>query len=348
MLIRSAIIGTGDHAEIWSKQIKNHAKYKLEYIVSNNYERGKNLANKFNCKYINKDENLLDNKNIDLAILTSTPNKNKYAIDLAEKKIDLIIEKPLALNSVDCSNIQKSCNKNKILCGSGLKRYFDTYFETIKEYQKVLGNCYLAELNIIHSNDTENAYQFSTDSVERYGNIFLGHLIHYFVQLNKIFGIPQSIFANPITRNSQKVLVSTNLIIKYEKNLVLMNVINGTDLDFGETITLYCEKGLIEVNFNTQTVQMIKNPFNNKLSRPLISRHKASLLKGKFASLKLKKIVASENFYTGTLNKVLDSFSNIRLNLKDDEIVNIDKQYISAKMSLACETSIENKKWVNL
>ena len=347
MSIKTAIIGTGNQAEAWARQILNHSKYNLNYIISENYERGNSLATKMNCESLNDYEQILNNKKIDLVILTSNPEKNKFAIKLAERKINLIIEKPLGFNIDDCLKIKDSCNKNEVLCGSGLKRYFDSYFEIIKKYQKILGKCYHAEFNVFHKNDIEDKYKFSAERVKKYGDIFSSHLIHYFIQLNKIFGQPKSIFANPITENNKKILVSTNLIIKYENNLVTMNVINGMESDFGETMNLYCEKGMIEVNFNTQTVQMIKNPFNNKLSRPFISRHKNSILRGKFSNLKLRKIVASEIFYTGTLNDVLNSFSNIHLKLKDDEIVNIDKQYNSVKMSLACNKSIEKKTWIN-
>jgi len=347
MSIKTAVIGTGNQAEAWCRQILNHSKYNLNYIISENYERGNRLANEMNCESLNNYEQILDNKKIDLVILASSPDKNKFAIKLAERKINLIIEKPLGFNIDDCLKIKDSCNKNEVLCGSGLKRYFDTYFEVIKKYQKILGKCYHAELNVFHNNNIEDKHKFSAERDKKYGDIFLAHLIHYFIQLNKIFGQPKSIFANPITENNQKILVSTNLIIKYENNLVTMNVINGMETDFGETMNLYCEKGMIEVNFNTQVVQIIKNPFNNKLSRPFISRHKNSILRGKFSNLKLRKIVASEIFYTGTLNDVLNSFSNIYLKLKDDEIVNIDKQYISVEMSLACNKSIEKKTWIN-
>ena len=136
MSIKTAVIGTGNQAEAWSRQILNHSKYNLNYIISENYERGNRLANEMNCESLNNYEEILDNKKIDLVILASRPDKNKFAIKLAESKINLIIEKPLGFNIDDCLKIKDSCNKNEVLCGSGLKRYFDTYFEVIKKYQK--------------------------------------------------------------------------------------------------------------------------------------------------------------------------------------------------------------------
>ena len=348
MSINTIVFGTGKHAEKWCRYITIHDKYKLKYIISDSQERGENLAIKFNCKYKNNFQDLLKNDKIDLSILASHPNKNNFAIKLAENKINLIIEKPLALNLENCDSILNSRKKNNVLCGSGLIRYFDTYFKIVENYLEILGKCYHAELNILHNEDMKNKELFSSENVERYGDIFLGHLIHYFIQLNKIFGTPNEILANSIYELDPDIIASANVQIKYNNTLAIVNIINNYKEEFGEVMKLYCEKGLIEINFNTQSVRIIKNPFNDKLTRPFLSKHKKSILKGKFSNLKLRKVIETKNFYFGSLKRVLDSFSNIYLNLKEDEIVDIEKQYLATKMSLACKSSIKSKSWISL
>jgi predicted dehydrogenase len=348
MSINTIVFGTGKHAEKWCKYIIDHEKYKLKYIISDSQERGNELAQKFNCKYSNNFQDLLKNNKIDLSILTSHPNKNIYAIKLAENKINLIIEKPLAFNLVNCDNILNSCKKNNILCGSGLIRYFDSYFEIVENYLEIVGKCYHAELNILLNEDIRNKDLFSSETVDRYGDIFLGHLIHYFVQLNKLFGTPNEILATSIFELDLNLITSANVQIKYNDTFATINLINNFKEEFGEVMKLYCEKGLIEINFNNQSVRMVKNPFNDKLTRPFLRKNKRSVFKAKFSDLKLRKEIESKNFSFGSFKKVLDSFSNIFLNLKDDEIVDKDKQYLVNKMSLASQFSIKKKSLINL
>jgi hypothetical protein len=112
-------------------------------------------------------------------------------------------------------------------------------------------------------------------------------------------------------------------------------------------MTLYCKNGIIEVNFNICTVSAIVNPFNHKYSRTVLSRFKDNLLRQhKIMKFEKKKTLFLESFRVGNQQTILGNFSGVFFDQKDADLVDLDSNYLSTKMTFACLESIKQTHWI--
>ena len=109
--MRTAVIGAGEmgqhHARIYS-EISN-----LVGVVDFDSERGKNIANKFSTDYFSNISDIIGKVDA-VSIVVPTKYHLDVAKELIKNEINVLIEKPLALN-IEESNIKNSFNDNSII-----------------------------------------------------------------------------------------------------------------------------------------------------------------------------------------------------------------------------------------
>jgi len=336
-------------ANEWANLVNKKNDFFLKNVVSRTENRGLDFANRHKCQFISNSNKITEDKEIDLIIVSSSPDVNKLAIEFSKNKKNMILEKPLSLNLNDSELIFLQCKKDKIICAAGLNRHYDTFFSFVETYIKILGACFHVEYKKYYKGEKTDE-EFSLERTQKTGGIFLGGLVHQFDQVNKLFGKPKSLIATEFGSTDENVIVDTNVLIKYEKGTTC-NFSKKLDCkyNFGEFMTLYCEKGIIEINFNIQTISAISHPFNANYSRAVLSRFKYNLLnKKKLTKFNKKKIIASQTFWQGGQENILDNFSKVFSGEKNIDLVDINNNYISTKMAFSCIESIKTNSWVKI
>lgn len=348
--IITSIIGTGAHAYVWGDELKKNSQYFIKNVLSQSEERGKKFANYLNCSFAESIQDIYNDSEIDLVIICSSPDRNLLAIDLAKHKKNLILEKPLSLNLKDAELILKACKENGIICGAGLNRNYDTFFEKLQKHSEKMGRVVSGEFK---------AYFKTTDiekNIKNNGGIFLSKLVHNFDQCNKIFGKPKEIVATELVAKNSNIITGSHAIIKYENNKVVSFNINLNNTShFGEILILYCEKGITTINFNLFEITSISDPLNYKYSYfilksivyKLINLIKLKKTK-KIFKFNKKKNILTNNFWWGNKQDILENFSRQMKNRDHKNLVNIDNNFMSTKMALACEESIKKKSWIKI
>tara|TARA_B100001029_G_C15053391_1_gene452505 strand:- start:517 stop:1575 length:1059 start_codon:yes stop_codon:yes gene_type:complete len=348
--ILTSIIGAGEHAKHWAQVLQNDSRYKLKSVSSRNKDLGLKFAEENSCKYFLSTDDILNDKSINLVIFSSDPERQVLAVQFANAKKNLILEKPLSLNLKDTEIIYNACKKNKIFCGAGLNRYYDTFLPMLKkDLTNYLGKCFYGEYKIFlkgHSSDRH----FSKDFINKKGDIIIGSLVHNFDQINSVFGKPKSLMANRVKANLEGILLHANVLVSYKDNILInFSIKNDCENDYGQEIILYCEKGIAHINFNLNTVSFNLNPLNTNFSKSIFSKFKYNFIKNKrFYKFERKKTLVTKSFQIGGQKDILNSFANKLSGKKDSDLVNIENNYISTLMAFACYDSIKNNKWVSI
>ena len=110
--IITSIIGTGSHAIVWADALKNDNNFVIKNVSSRTKSRGLDFANRYNCKFVLDVSEISKDNEINLIIISSSPHRNILAVDFAKNKKNMILQKPLSLNSRDSELIFLECKKN--------------------------------------------------------------------------------------------------------------------------------------------------------------------------------------------------------------------------------------------
>lgn len=134
--VRWGVIGAGGIADRRTLPGMMKAENaKLIGVMEIDMEFAKELKGKYNAKEAYDDvDKLLANPEID-AVYIATPVEFHYdqAIKAARAKKHILIEKPMALNTVLGKEIIEECNKNGVKLGVGLMMRFGAYHQKMKE-----------------------------------------------------------------------------------------------------------------------------------------------------------------------------------------------------------------------
>lgn len=346
--ISTAIIGSGFQANNWANALKNHKNFDLKKINSSNKERGIKFAKEHNCQFEIDEYKIANDKDIDLVVFSTSPERQKKSIDFANKKKNLILEKPLSLDEDFNSQIYDTCKKNNIICGAGLNRHYDTFIPKIVSLlEKNNWKCNLVDVKSFFKKTNE--FNNSNFKKKKYhGDLIISGLVHKFDQINAIFGKPKKLIAKELNYDNN-ILTQSQVTVEYENNLIanFMFKNDSKNLD-GEEIIFYCEEEIIHVNFNLETVNVIKNYLNKKISRSILSRFKAEILQGRIFKFEKRKFLENFNFRVGGQKDILDAFYDAFNNKYVKNLVNIEHNFLSTKMAFACYKSIQSEKWISI
>lgn len=113
-----AILGCGKVAHLHAKAVQNLKNAKLAGVWSRSESTAKTFASKYNVPFYTKIETLIQQENIDLAIVC-TPHP--FHLEPAEKAAGagahVLVEKPLASTLEDSDKIIKACRKTGVKLG---------------------------------------------------------------------------------------------------------------------------------------------------------------------------------------------------------------------------------------
>ena len=132
--LKIALIGAGFIANYHARALKLLDNVEIVAVVALPLESAKNFAKKYNIKNVSTDyKELLDRKKVD-AVIIGTPNKYHapFAIDFLNSGIDVFLEKPMVMNSIEGEEIKKVSDINNRIVMVGHMWRFDDETNFIK------------------------------------------------------------------------------------------------------------------------------------------------------------------------------------------------------------------------
>ncbi len=134
MSLNVAVIGTGNmgrnHIRVYSELPDSN----LVAISDIDEKRGKELSKKFGCRFYADYDEMLEKENIDaVSVCVPTFLHHKVAIDVIEKGVNLLVEKPIAKNSKEGEEIVKKANEMGIKLTVGHVERFNPAVIKLKE-----------------------------------------------------------------------------------------------------------------------------------------------------------------------------------------------------------------------
>ena len=184
---------------------------------------------------------------------------------------------------------------------------------------------------------------------KNHGDLIISGLVHKFDQINAIFSKPKKLIAKELNYDKNNILTQSQVTVDYENNLIANFMFKNDSKNLeGEEIIFYCEEGIIHVNFNLETVNVVKNYLNKKISRSILSRFKAEILQGRIFKFEKRKFLENFNFRVGGQKDILDAFYDAFYNKDLKNLVDIEHNFLSTKMAFACYKSIQSEKWISI
>ncbi|RLV89836.1 putative oxidoreductase YjhC [Spathaspora sp. JA1] len=133
------VIGAGLIGPRHAEHVHARSDCKLMAIVDHS-AKGPSVAAKFNCLLFKTLEELFNycitfDKPLPHAAIIATPNHThlQMSLDLADKGIHILVEKPLASNATDCKTLISYCEYKQVTLLVGHHRRFNPYIITTKE-----------------------------------------------------------------------------------------------------------------------------------------------------------------------------------------------------------------------
>jgi predicted dehydrogenase len=154
--IRVALVGLGRYADYMAFQMKECQYCEFAGLVTGSPKKalswGKeyNIPEKNRYNYQNFDD-IKNNADIDVVyvILPNAMHK-EYVIRAAKAKKHVIVEKPMALNAKDCSEMIQVCKENGVQLAMGYRLHFEPFNMEMKRLgqEKVFGQVRVVEASL--------------------------------------------------------------------------------------------------------------------------------------------------------------------------------------------------------
>lgn len=130
-ILKIALMGLGVYASIIADAMLNCKKAKIVGLISGTPSKLESWSKQYNVKKENcynyeNYHDIINNKEID-AVYIITPNAlhKEMAINIAKAKKHVIVEKPMAINSLDCIEMINACKKNGVKLLIGYRMHFE-------------------------------------------------------------------------------------------------------------------------------------------------------------------------------------------------------------------------------
>lgn len=312
------IIGAGNFTKMTMLPALKNSGAKYKYIASNGGVSGTSLAQKYNIANSTTDyKEIIKDQEVDLVLITTRHNLHApMVIESLNAGKNVFVEKPLALNHEELSQIIEAHQKSNKTITVGYNRRFSPHTEQVK---KVVGN---SPMNVIA---TMNAGFIPSNvwvhDMQVGGGRIIGEACHFIDLITYLTGSKVvSVCMNAMGVNPEENTDNASILLRYENGStgVINYFANGSKAYAKERIEVYSqEKTLVIDNFRVTQGYGVKG----------FSKLKTSLDKG------------HKNQFTRLVERTKNGGQAL---IPFDEIVN------TTKASFAAIESLKSKSWVDV
>ena len=275
-----AVIGTGamgrNHARVYS-WLKN---VDLVAVCDSNKEVGKSIAEKYNINHYTNYKKMLEKEDLDaVSVCVPTRLHKDIAIGIIKKKINVIVEKPIAGTVNEAREIITKAEKNKVKLMVG---HIERFNPVVIELKRRIKNNQLGKIYNVHCARMGPTVQRITDV-----GVIIDLAIHEIDILKHIINSKiKRVYAETaqkIHSTHEDLLIG---IVRFENNI--LGVINSNWLTpkIVREISVAGEKGMLVADYFKQELFFYENEFVKK--RLEHEFYSMMVLQGKKVKIKIK------------------------------------------------------------
>jgi len=221
-LIKVAVIGAGSFAKgVHLPNLTKLQDVSLEAIVDRIPANARNTAKEFNAKISSTDFSTLTSDEIDLAVIASQHDTHaEFSINFANKGINVLVEKPLALSVKDTEKVAKAVKKKNIHLIVGFNRRFAPASQMAK---KSLIDRTTPIIMTYRINSSKMSKGHWINDPKKGGGAIIGEGCHFYDYCNWLIGSePVEFSASMISSNNDEIINQNNVVstIKYKDGSV--------------------------------------------------------------------------------------------------------------------------------
>jgi predicted dehydrogenase/threonine dehydrogenase-like Zn-dependent dehydrogenase len=216
--INVGLIGVGSFAKtVHLPNLSKINQFNITALCSKTGLKVKQIGEKYNVDYVTTDyQKIIDDKNIDLIIITTPHNTHaEIVIESLKKNKHTFVEKPLAIKEEDIEEVIKIAKKSKGLLFVGFNRRYALFTEKVK---RKINN--IPGPRIIHYYVKTNTLPLDSWRLDPDigGGRIIGELVHFIDYINYLINNEViDITAHSIDKNSNKLktIDDVNVSLKY-------------------------------------------------------------------------------------------------------------------------------------
>lgn len=276
--LKVAIIGCGTIFPMHAESIRQICKKNAELVAVCDIKEGALTAAefKYKCKGYKNYKNMLNNESLDVVhICTPHYLHKEMAIYAAEKKVNIFLEKPMALNKTEANEIRQAVRKNKVKLSVCFQ---NRYNPSTKLAKKIIDSGKAGKIlssKIILTWSKPDEYYLRSDWKGTWdkegGGVVIDQAIHSIDIMRYLFNSPVDyIYTSIANRMHKKIDVedeAAGIIMFKSGAYVNLYAINHYSYDDDLEMEIHLEKALINI-IKDSAVVTFKNSWKKIKSEP--------------------------------------------------------------------------------
>ncbi|MBI2559323.1 Gfo/Idh/MocA family oxidoreductase [Candidatus Woesearchaeota archaeon] len=319
--LKVAVIGVGSMGKSHARVYCTLKNVELAAVCDSNEETARGIAEKYGIRHYTDYNEMLKKENLSaVSICVPTKFHKKVAIDCIRKKLNALVEKPIAATVEEAKEIISEANKNNVKLMVG---HIERFNPVVMELKRKIGNGELGKIYKVHCARLSPFPQRVVDV-----GVIVDLAIHEIDILKHIIGSRiKRIYAETAQRihsAHEDLLIGT---LRFENDI--LGVINANWLTPKKVreITVTGEKGMLVANYLTQEFYFYENEFAKK---PDYNSNFMNVLEGKKIQVKIRQEEPLKNELEAFIESILKNKS-VPVTGKDGlDALNIAQKFIES------------------
>lgn len=251
--MKIAVIGTGSMGKNHIRVLKTIPEVEEIIISDINQSVLEKVCDEFGIekKYVNYIE-LIKKEKLDGVIIATQPDNHKeISIEVMSRKINVLVEKPIAHKLKDAKEMIRSARRNSVVFTVGHVERFNPVITKIKDFldKKNLSNIYLI--------NTHRTGPFPKRLLGKMDNVLVDLAVHDFDIINYLGGDIKSIKSQIIKSGKQEIYAKT--LMKLKNGIRASSEFSWISPRYLRTIEIYGDSGMIMGDYFNQEVWFYEN-----------------------------------------------------------------------------------------
>ena len=256
-MLNAAVVGVGNmgrhHARIYSEL----SDVELIAVCDSNEKIAKEIASKFNCKHYVDYKKMLSNEKIDIvSIAIPTIMHKEAALDFLNKKIHVLLEKPICKTVEEAECIIKSAKNNGVILSVG---HIERYNPGVIRIKKMIDDGIFGDIISI---DAKRVGVYPSQIKD--SDVVVDVAIHDIDIINYLYGdFPEKVFSNKGVAIGTHRADYVDILLTYGKKSgsIQCNWITPVKI---RTLAVTGTKAYAELNYMTQELKLFKTTITRK------------------------------------------------------------------------------------